>query len=316
MTGIGHDAPSALRVRMRPPSVPNHYLHRGRLVALLDEVVHGPVALVVAPAGAGKTVLASAWAASTSTRTAWLSLDEADRGGRAFWLALIGALGLAAARARARRARRAAPQGTARRDRRRPHRRPRGLRPGTAGAGARRCAARRRRRRGRDISRLVPGAPPVLVARRPARPAGAEPPARPPPRAGPHRPRAPVRRTAVLARRGHRAAASVVAVVVGGRPDRGDRTGRGVGRWPPPLRPGDPIGRRRSPAGAPWNRRPPARRRLHLARGPRRRTRRRARCHARPRRGRPVQPRPRPSPERPPRRRRPPRPPRRTAGCS
>ena len=102
MIGTGHtvwsqdddaDGPSsALRVRMRPPPIPNHYLHRDRLTDLLDEVVQVPVALVVAPAGAGKTVLASAWSGTTSTRTAWLSLDVADRGGHPFWLAVIATL--------------------------------------------------------------------------------------------------------------------------------------------------------------------------------------------------------------------------------
>jgi LuxR family maltose regulon positive regulatory protein len=81
-----------LRVKLRRPVVPRHHVHRERLVRLLDEASTAPLTLVVAPAGAGKTVLVAAWAASTGHRTAWLSLDDGDRDGHQLWRVAIAAL--------------------------------------------------------------------------------------------------------------------------------------------------------------------------------------------------------------------------------
>jgi LuxR family transcriptional regulator, maltose regulon positive regulatory protein len=81
-----------LRAKLRPPIVPEHHVRRPRLLRLLDETVSAPLTLVVAPAGVGKTVLVSSWAAESSVPTAWLSLDEADRDGRQLWSGVIAAL--------------------------------------------------------------------------------------------------------------------------------------------------------------------------------------------------------------------------------
>jgi LuxR family maltose regulon positive regulatory protein len=72
--------------------VPKHHVRRERLLRLLDEAVGAPLTLVVAPAGVGKTVLVSSWAAEATLPTTWLSLDEADRDGRALWSGIIAAL--------------------------------------------------------------------------------------------------------------------------------------------------------------------------------------------------------------------------------
>ena len=69
-----------------------HYVERGRLVRLLDELVSAPLTLVVAPAGTGKTSLLSGWAAATELRTAWLSVDETDADASQFWSGVIAAL--------------------------------------------------------------------------------------------------------------------------------------------------------------------------------------------------------------------------------
>src|SRR5215212_6727603 len=57
----------------RPRVVP-----RPRLVAQLNEGLHGKLTLISAPAGFGKTTLASEWLAGCGRPAAWLALDEGD----------------------------------------------------------------------------------------------------------------------------------------------------------------------------------------------------------------------------------------------
>ena len=68
-----------VRATLRPPAAPPHHLRRSRLLDLLDEAVAGPLTLVIAPAGAGKTSLLAGWATECAHPVAWLSLDESDR---------------------------------------------------------------------------------------------------------------------------------------------------------------------------------------------------------------------------------------------
>ena len=85
--------PSALqRAKLRAPGRPDHYLRRQRLFELLDDVVTAPLTVVVAPAGAGKSMLLAGWMEHSSLATSWLSLDEGDRDGTQFWTGLIAAL--------------------------------------------------------------------------------------------------------------------------------------------------------------------------------------------------------------------------------
>ncbi|WP_049556493.1 helix-turn-helix transcriptional regulator [Nonomuraea sp. SBT364] len=51
---------------------------RPQLYAALDRAARLPLTLVCAPAGSGKTTTLAAWAATTSARVAWLSLDRDD----------------------------------------------------------------------------------------------------------------------------------------------------------------------------------------------------------------------------------------------
>jgi LuxR family maltose regulon positive regulatory protein len=60
-------------------------MRRPRLHDLLDEAAEGPLTVVVAPAGAGKTSLLAGWAAESQVPVAWLSLDEGDRDPARFW---------------------------------------------------------------------------------------------------------------------------------------------------------------------------------------------------------------------------------------
>lgn len=81
-----------LRVKLRAPAKPEHYIRRARLHDLLDEVGRAPVTLVLAPAGAGKTSLLSAWIAEQTTPAGWLTLDEMDRDPARLWTGIIEAL--------------------------------------------------------------------------------------------------------------------------------------------------------------------------------------------------------------------------------
>lgn len=60
-----------------PPPRPNA-VARPRLIRRLNEGLSGRLSLLSAPAGFGKTTLASEWAAGSGLPVAWLSLDERD----------------------------------------------------------------------------------------------------------------------------------------------------------------------------------------------------------------------------------------------
>ena len=61
------------------PNAPAHAVDRPLLRERLDEALAAPLTLVVAPAGSGKTVLLSQWAASRpDLRFVWLDLEHAD----------------------------------------------------------------------------------------------------------------------------------------------------------------------------------------------------------------------------------------------
>ena len=81
-----------LRAKLRRSRLPEHHVRRPRLLQLLDQEVGAPITLIVAPAGAGKTVLVSSWSAESTVPTAWLSLDEADDDGPQLWSGIISAL--------------------------------------------------------------------------------------------------------------------------------------------------------------------------------------------------------------------------------
>jgi LuxR family maltose regulon positive regulatory protein len=66
-----------LDVSMTAPRLRRQLVARPRLVEKLCRDPDAPLALVVAPAGYGKTVLLSEWASKDERPFAWLSLDEA-----------------------------------------------------------------------------------------------------------------------------------------------------------------------------------------------------------------------------------------------
>lgn len=84
------------RSKFRVPTVPDHFVPRERLIELLDDLAEYAVTAIVAPAGAGKTALASDWVRRGRRPSAWLALDEADRDPAQFWTALLAALDILA----------------------------------------------------------------------------------------------------------------------------------------------------------------------------------------------------------------------------
>ena len=80
-----------LTSKLAVPPPPGGAVDRPRLHSLLDAGTRGPVTVLVAPAGWGKTVLLSGWAPTATGPVGWLSLEPADTGER-FWRYLHGAL--------------------------------------------------------------------------------------------------------------------------------------------------------------------------------------------------------------------------------
>ncbi|SCG49407.1 LuxR family transcriptional regulator, maltose regulon positive regulatory protein [Micromonospora coxensis] len=84
--------PPLLATRLAPPAPPEPLLLRPRLTARLDAGAAGPVTLVRAPAGWGKTTLLASWARGTSEPgPAWVQVEEGDSGER-LWAYLAAAL--------------------------------------------------------------------------------------------------------------------------------------------------------------------------------------------------------------------------------
>jgi LuxR family transcriptional regulator, maltose regulon positive regulatory protein len=64
--------------RHRPPRLRTDTLRRERLLRRLAQTTHVPLALIVAPAGYGKTTLLSHWLQDDARPVVWLTVDEAD----------------------------------------------------------------------------------------------------------------------------------------------------------------------------------------------------------------------------------------------
>ncbi|MEV0429880.1 LuxR C-terminal-related transcriptional regulator [Micromonospora sp. NPDC050495] len=85
--------PPLLASRLAAPAPPGPLLLRPRLVDLLEAGTAGPVTLVAAPAGWGKTTLLAGWARATRAEPppAWVSVEGGDTGER-LWSYLAAAL--------------------------------------------------------------------------------------------------------------------------------------------------------------------------------------------------------------------------------
>ncbi|MDQ5854492.1 MAG: LuxR family transcriptional regulator, partial [Chloroflexota bacterium] len=85
-------APPLLATKLYTPSPRPQVVLRRRLIDRLNAGLHRKLTLISAPAGFGKTTLASAWVAGCGRPTAWLSLDEGDSDPTRFLTYLVAAL--------------------------------------------------------------------------------------------------------------------------------------------------------------------------------------------------------------------------------
>ena len=70
--------PEVLTTKLHPAATAPDWVWRPRLVDALEACWHTPLALVSAPAGYGKSVLVTQWAAAHQGRVAWVELDGRD----------------------------------------------------------------------------------------------------------------------------------------------------------------------------------------------------------------------------------------------
>jgi LuxR family maltose regulon positive regulatory protein len=95
------DAPQeAIRfmaTKMSPPQMLRFRVPRRRLLDSLGGALGGPLTLVCAGPGWGKTVLVSEWAQARGIRTAWLTLDRNDDVAQTFWSRVVASLRAAGA---------------------------------------------------------------------------------------------------------------------------------------------------------------------------------------------------------------------------
>src|SRR6266516_235083 len=88
-----HDAHDLLlATKLHVPRPRAQLVPRSHLVERLQQGVAGPLTLVSAPAGYGKTTLLAQWRAATHTPVAWLSLEPEDNEPVRFLTYLIAAL--------------------------------------------------------------------------------------------------------------------------------------------------------------------------------------------------------------------------------
>src|SRR5512139_2102855 len=84
--------PPLLQTKISIPQIPSGSISRPRLIKQIQSGVEGPLTLLAAPAGFGKTQLLLEWAKETPLPVAWLTLDSDDNDLSCFFRYLIGAL--------------------------------------------------------------------------------------------------------------------------------------------------------------------------------------------------------------------------------
>ena len=81
-----------LYTKLHRPPISASIIPRTRLIAAIENSVHNPMTLIVAPAGYGKSILASGWLEVSQLNGAWVSLDEGDNDLRVFLSYVIEAI--------------------------------------------------------------------------------------------------------------------------------------------------------------------------------------------------------------------------------
>src|SRR5512133_776274 len=89
---IEHVAEPVVPGWLRPPPLRAGVIERPRLSSRLERLTEGPLTVVAAPTGYGKTTLLASWAASTQRQVAWASVGSRDLDADDFWALLAAAL--------------------------------------------------------------------------------------------------------------------------------------------------------------------------------------------------------------------------------
>ena len=84
--------PPLLKTKISVPRLPGEFVHRPRLTERINQGVKGPLTLLTAPAGFGKTNLLIEWTRQTALPVAWLTVDSDDNDTSRFIHYAIGAL--------------------------------------------------------------------------------------------------------------------------------------------------------------------------------------------------------------------------------
>ncbi len=84
--------PPLLRTKISVPQIPSGSISRPRLIEQIQRGAEGPLTLLAAPAGFGKTQLLLEWTKEADLPIAWLTLDSDDNDLSRFFRYLIGAL--------------------------------------------------------------------------------------------------------------------------------------------------------------------------------------------------------------------------------
>src|SRR3954451_7286255 len=89
---IAHVTDAVVPGWLRPPPLRAGVIERPELVSRLERLTEGPLTVVAAPTGYGKTTLLVSWAASTRRRVAWVSLGSRELGADGIWALVAAAL--------------------------------------------------------------------------------------------------------------------------------------------------------------------------------------------------------------------------------
>ncbi len=84
--------PPLLRTKVLVPQIPPRFVHRPRLTGQVNRGVQGPLTLITAPAGFGKTNLLIEWAEMADLPVAWYTIERDDNDFTRFFRYLIAAL--------------------------------------------------------------------------------------------------------------------------------------------------------------------------------------------------------------------------------
>ena len=90
--GQGGLLDNLLTTKLYKPPARTNVVERPRLIQQLNNGLEGRLSLISAPAGFGKTTLASEWIANNERPSAWLALDDGDNDPNCFLAYLIAAL--------------------------------------------------------------------------------------------------------------------------------------------------------------------------------------------------------------------------------